>query len=109
MSDIVAVSRCEALFRAGYDSLGMGLRGTITDLPRLGERLVEVALLRLTKHLFTISDTGRYAAVPTDLVSELAARRGQADTLADSGNSHRWPIILIPYRYETVPVPEFFI
>ena len=86
MSETVIASRCEALFRAGHDSLGIGLRGTVTDLPRLGERLVEVALLLLTKHIFQLTDVGRLAAVPTDLVAELAARRGPAATLADSGH-----------------------
>ena len=86
MSENVAVSRCEALYRAGYDSLSNGLRGAITDPARLAERLAEVALLRLTKHLFQLSDAGRLAAVPAELVAELAARRGPAATLADAGN-----------------------
>ncbi len=86
MSENVSLSRCEALYRAGYDSLGNGLRGTLADPARLAERLAEVALLRLTKHLFQLSEAGRLAAVPTDLVAELAARRAPAATLADAGN-----------------------
>jgi len=86
MSENVSLSRCEALYRAGYDSLGNGLRGSLADPARLAERLAEVALLRLTKHLFQLSEAGRLAAVPTDLVAELAARRAPAATLADAGN-----------------------
>jgi hypothetical protein len=85
MSENVTVSRCEALFRAGYDSLGVGLRGTVSDLSQLAKCLVEVALLRLTKYIFQLTDTGRLAAVPADLVAELAARRGPAASLADAG------------------------
>ena len=52
MSDLVRVCQVDSLYRAGYDDLASELRTSVTDLASLSDRLLEVCLLRLAKHVW---------------------------------------------------------
>jgi len=85
LSDLVRTCQVDYLYRAGYDDLGLELRGGVTDVQRLGGRLLEVGLLRLAKHVWTGESQGRLAAVPPALLSHLAERKEASGSVAEAG------------------------
>jgi len=87
MSDLVRVCQVDSLYRAGYDDLASELRTSVTDLASLSDRLLEVCLLRLAKHVWCSStdSQGRLAAVPPALISQLADRKQASTGVADAG------------------------
>jgi len=85
LSDLVRTCQVEHLYRAGYDDLGLELKGGVTDVQRLASRLLEVGLLRLAKHVWTGDNQGRLAAVPPALLSHLAERKEASNSVAEAG------------------------
>jgi len=87
MSDLVRVCQVDSLYRAGYDDLASELRTSVTDLASLSDRLLEVCLLRLAKHVWCSStdSQGRLAAVPPALITQLADRKQASAGVAEAG------------------------
>jgi len=85
MTDLVRVCQVDQLFRAGLDSLALELRAGVTDLQGLAARLLEVALLRVAKHVWAGEGQGRAATLPAQLVPHLAERRDEALLVSEAG------------------------
>jgi len=87
LSDLVKVSQVDSLYRAGYDDLASEMRTSVTDMASLSDRLLEVSLLRLAKHVWSgaLDSQGRLAAVPPALVTQLADRKQASTGVAEAG------------------------
>jgi len=87
MSDLVRICQVDSLYRAGYDDLASELRPTVTDTSALGDRLLEISLLRIAKYVWSGStdSQGRLAAVPSALITQLADRKQASAGVADAG------------------------
>ena len=70
------LSQVESLYKAGYDDIAGDCRTSVSDVQMMGDRLLELGLMRLAKYVWDSgSDSqGRLAAVPASLVSHLAER-----------------------------------
>ena len=55
MSEEVRVYQCQALFKAGFDSLGAELRSNIGEKDKIAGKLLEIGLLRLAKYLYQVN------------------------------------------------------
>jgi len=84
ISGEMKVRQCTALYQSGFDSLGAEVRNSLDGKSRVCEALLEVALLRLAKYLYQDTDAGRIAAVPSQVMTEVAARRSMSGSVADS-------------------------
>ena len=96
LTDLVRVCQVDQLYRAGLDSLALELRAGVTDLQGLASRCVpppvcplarclEVALLRVAKHVWAGEGQGRLATLPAQLVPHLAERRDEALLVSEAG------------------------
>jgi len=87
LSDLVRVCQVDSLYRAGYDDLASEMRTSVTDMASLSDRLLEVSLLRLAKHVWcgSTDSQGRLAAVPPALITQLADRKQTSAGVADAG------------------------
>jgi hypothetical protein len=86
MSDLVRVCQVDSLYRAGFDDLASEMKTSVTDMASLSDRLLEVCLLRLAKHVWCSSadSQGRLAAVPPALITQLADRKQASTGVADA-------------------------
>jgi len=86
LSDFVKMCQVVSLYRAGHDDMAGDLRSSITDIQALSDRVLEVALIRMAKYIWgaETDSQGRLAAVPSSLVSHLAERQLESDSVADS-------------------------
>ena len=50
---LVRVCQIDSLYIVGYDDLASEMRTSVTDIASLSDRLLEVSLLRLAKHLWS--------------------------------------------------------
>jgi hypothetical protein len=96
LSDVVKVGQCHALFVTGFDSLGADIRNSFTSAEqgKLSEKLLDVALLRIAKYLHQDPDTAQVATIPTEVVTEVAARRDRASSVADSSLADTLALLL---------------
>jgi len=87
LSDLVKVCQVDSLYRAGYDDLASEMRTSVTDMASLSDRLLEVSLLRLAKHVWSgaLDSQGRLAAVPPALITQLADRKQASTGVAEAG------------------------
>lgn len=84
MSDCVVMNQCQALYKSGFDNMGAEIRSSLTELGKLADLLLEIALFRLSKYICQDEDAGRFATVPSDVVTEITARRDKASNVADT-------------------------
>lgn len=85
LSDLVRMCQVDSLYRAGYDDLGSELRSSVTDIAAVADRLLEICLLRLAKHIWSEVDSqGRLASVPPALLTQLADRKAASAGVAES-------------------------
>lgn len=71
-----------ALYKEGHDGLGEEVLSSVADKGSLGVRLLHVAVLRLTKHIYESEDHARkLAAVKPELMSRFCQLQDEAREL----------------------------
>jgi len=85
LQDLVRQAQVESLYRCGHDSLALELRPSVTDVQSLANKTLEVALLRLAKHVWGGESQGRLAALPPTILSHLAERKEACNSIAEAG------------------------
>ena len=85
-----------ALYKEGHDGLGEEVLSSVADKGGLGVRLLHVAVLRLTKHIYESEDHARkLAAVKPELMSRFCQLQDEARELrVDCGLKARLPTII---------------
>jgi len=86
LSDVFRVGQCHTLYMTGFDSLGAEIRNSFdtNEMDKLCEKLLDVALLRIAKYLHQDADIAQMATIPSEVVTEVAARRDRSSSVADS-------------------------
>ena len=85
-----------ALYKEGHDGLGEEVLSSVADKGGLGVRLLHVAVLRLTKHIYESEDHARkLAAVKPELMSRFCQLQDEARELrVDCGLKARQSIMI---------------
>ena len=86
-----------ALYKEGHDGLGEEVLSSVADKGSLGVRLLHVAVLRLTKHIYESEDHARkLAAVKPELMSRFCQLQDEARELrVDCGLKAGFPLCQI--------------